>query len=73
MLGTAVGRDAEHLDAQGRVLVDEITELTGLFGAAGRVVSGVEVDDDPAARVVPEPDDRAVLIGQARTKGPRRP
>src|ERR1039458_3826031 len=69
MLGTAVGGDAEHLDAQGRVLVDEITELAGLFGAAGRVISRVEVDDDPAARVVAEPDDRTVLIGQGERRG----
>ena len=69
MLGSAVGGDADHLDTQGRVLVDEVAELTGLFGTAGRVIGRIEVDDDPATGVVPEPDDGAVLIRQRERRG----
>ena len=69
VLGAPVGRDAEHLDAQRRVLIDKITELTGLFGAAGRVVGGIEVHDEAAPREVPQRDDLAVLIGQGEWGG----
>src|SRR5271166_2413273 len=50
----SVGRDAEYLHAQFRVLIDEIAELAGLLGATRRVVSRVEVDDDAATREIPE-------------------
>jgi len=69
VLGTAVRGDADHLDAQRRVLIDKITELTRLFGATGRVISGIEVDDDSAPGEISERDDGAVLVGQGKRRG----
>src|SRR2546426_8734129 len=63
-----IRRDAEHHDARLLQILPEVAEPARLLGAAGRVVLGIEVDDDVLALEVGERDGLAARILQGELR-----
>src|SRR3954449_7180883 len=59
--GDGVGADAEHLRARALELAPGVADAAGLARAAGRVVLGIEVEDDRLAAQLGEPDGLAAV------------
>jgi hypothetical protein len=71
MVFDGVDADTEDDCVQGVILRHVALEAVGLEGAAGGLVLGVEVEDDPLAFVVGEADGLVFLGGQGEVGGGR--
>jgi hypothetical protein len=64
MRGDVVLADADNCDTGSIEIRFRRSERLPLDGATGRVVLGIDVDDQPLAGVIVQPHDLAILIGQ---------